>query len=79
MSSRASVISARSDSSIEEFENEIEALANAKDISAGFYVRNSVRKIRKYNVGILRNLKRKIPRQVSVMRLKTLSTAYEQR
>lgn len=43
--------------SAEELEDEIERLANAQDPSAGFYVRDTERRVRKYNVGILRKLK----------------------
>lgn len=39
------------------FEREIDEMANMKDDSASFYYRTKGRKIRKYNVGILRKLK----------------------
>lgn len=45
------------DSPVEGLEDEIERLANAQDPSAGFYVRDKGRRIRKYNTDILRKLK----------------------
>lgn len=52
------VVSAEIDKSINELEKEIEELVNAKDATAGFYIRNTERKIRKYSVGITRKLKK---------------------